>query len=258
MLTEAFWPTSIPARSLSTTSVVTWYVVEAMTMAEPAGASKPGRMLTSVTTPAIGALSEAALDLLLDRPARLERLGVLVLGAVERQLCLAFRVGVVGVLRVREGFLGDLDIDVGGADIGRRPLEVRLEVGGVSRRERVALRDGVADLRGHLGHRPRGLARRGGIVVTQRGTGRRRREAVRFRGGERSSGGHVVGDVTDGRGGGQVLRAGGGIRAQPAERHGQRPDADRHEHDQHDKLELHLDPFPTSGTCVDRRRGGVT
>ena len=111
-------------------------------------------------------LERGCLDLLLDRPARLERLGVLVLGAVQRELRLAFRVGVVGVLGVLECFLGDLDVDVRGADIGRRPPEVGLEVGGVGGRERVALRDGVADLRGHLGHRPRGLAGRGRIVVT--------------------------------------------------------------------------------------------
>ena len=80
-------------------------------------------------------------------------------------------------------------------------------------------------------------------------------EAVRFRCGKRASGGHIVGDVADGRGGGEVLRAGGGIRAQPAERHGQRPDADADEHDQRDELELHVDPFPTSVACVRRRRG---
>ena len=102
-MTEAFWPTLMPARSLSTTSVVTWYVVEAIDDGRArSGRRSRRRMLTSVTTPAIGALSDAALDLLLDRPARLERLGVLVLGAVQRQLCLAFSVGVVGVLRVRE------------------------------------------------------------------------------------------------------------------------------------------------------------
>ena len=39
--TEAGWPSLTSARSLSTTSVVTWKSVASMTIAVPDGASKP-------------------------------------------------------------------------------------------------------------------------------------------------------------------------------------------------------------------------
>ena len=61
IVTVAVWPSLMSARSLSTTSVVTRKVGEAITMAGPDGASKPLWTLTAVTIPAIGALSAAAL-----------------------------------------------------------------------------------------------------------------------------------------------------------------------------------------------------
>jgi len=59
--TDAFCPTCIAARSLSTTSAVTWNVAASTAMASPAGASRPGSMLTAVTSPSIGATSVASL-----------------------------------------------------------------------------------------------------------------------------------------------------------------------------------------------------
>jgi hypothetical protein len=60
-VTLAAWPVWMAGRSLSTTSVVTVRIGEAIVIAAPAGASKPAVMLTALTTPSIGARSVAVL-----------------------------------------------------------------------------------------------------------------------------------------------------------------------------------------------------
>src|SRR5262245_16983416 len=56
-VTSAAWPTWIFATSLSTTSAVTWYALDAIVIATPDGAIEPFWMFTAVTMPAAGAMS---------------------------------------------------------------------------------------------------------------------------------------------------------------------------------------------------------
>ena len=138
----AVWPSLMSARSLSTTSVVTSYVVEAIDDGRARRGVEAGRMLTSVTRPAIGAVSVAGLDLPLDR-RRVPRTP----GRPRSGRCTgrawAWRSASVSsvVLGVLEVLLGDREVDVRGAQVGRGVREIALEVGGVGRGQDVARGD---------------------------------------------------------------------------------------------------------------------
>jgi hypothetical protein len=92
------------ARSLSTTSAVTWKVVASTTIASPDGASRPLTTLTAVTMPSIGAVRVAEPDLGLHVVAGLGRVGELRRRVVDADLRLADLCGDRGVIRRRSGW----------------------------------------------------------------------------------------------------------------------------------------------------------